>query len=467
MNHSRHAITATLAALLLTSSTTLAATDSSAPITVVRPVVATVSTETAKDSASIPAPIRVVRPSEASNAIPFNGMVTSKAAAIAATQNDTATTIPSTDKKVATHAVHAADTVTPDKSMGSIGLDTLREAKKYIFRDVPSTYWAAQSIATMTQQNLISGYSDGTFRPDKPLTREEAASLFSKLINEPSTVMISSTFSDITSDRWSALAIEAVARKNIISGYGDNTYRPEQFMSRQEFAVVADNYLHYLGYETQDPTILDNIAYSDQKFVASWAQDAVRELASLHFLHYNPRNLFNPEKYITRAEATEITYRMTQGDTGKAFKDTLMKQKTEAAADALIVRTFGKNYDFRQHGVKYWKGDTLWVAFANADDAKEYGAAIAFATDKSDLRHLRLTTGPLTQAAIDDMQTDAAYAYHQALADGTILDVYPNTSVKQLVIVVNHLPDAVKKDLAKRFPDVQFISEATRDSLSK
>lgn len=442
MNHSRHAITATLAALLLTSSTTLAATDSSAPI-------------------------RVVRPSEASNAIPFNGMVTSKVAAIAATQNDTATTIPSGDKKVATHAVHAADTVAPDKSMGSIGLDTLREAKKYIFRDVPSTYWAAQSIATMTQQNLISGYSDGTFRPDKPLTREEAASLFSKLINEPSTVMISSTFSDITSDRWSALAIEAVARKNIISGYGDNTYRPEQFMSRQEFAVVADNYLHYLGYETQDPTILDNIAYSDQKFVASWAQDAVRELASLHFLHYNPRNLFNPEKYITRAEATEITYRMTQGDTGKAFKDTLMKQKTEAAADALIVRTFGKNYDFRQHGVKYWKGDTLWVAFANADDAKEYGAAIAFATDKSDLRHLRLTTGPLTQAAIDDMQTDAAYAYHQALADGTILDVYPNTAVKQLVIVVNHLPEAVKKDLAKRFPDVQFISEATRDSLSK
>lgn len=467
MNHSRHAITATLAALLLTSSTTLAATDSSAPITVVRPVVATISTETAKDSASIPAPIRVVRPSEASNAIPFNGMVTSKAVAAAAIQGNTATTIPSTDKKVATHAIHTTGTEKSDKVMGSIGLDTLREAKKYIFRDVPSTYWAAQSIATMTQQNLISGYSDGTFRPDKPLTREEAASLFSKLINEPSTVMISSTFSDITSDRWSALAIEAVARKNIISGYGDNTYRPEQFMSRQEFAVVADNYLHYLGYETQDPTILDNIAYSDQKFVASWAQDAVRELASLHFLHYNPRNLFNPEKYITRAEATEITYRMTQGDTGKAFKDTLMKQKTEAAADALIVRTFGKNYDFRQHGVKYWKGDTLWVAFANADDAKEYGAAIAFATDKSDLRHLRLTTGPLTQAAIDDMQTDAAYAYHQALADGTILDVYPNTSVKQLVIVVNHLPDAVKKDLSKRFPDVQFISEATRDSLSK
>ena len=43
-------------------------------------------------------------------------------------------------------------------------------------------------------------------------------------------------------------------------------------MSRQEFAVVADNYLHYLGYTTDDPTVLDQVAYGDQKFVAPWAQ---------------------------------------------------------------------------------------------------------------------------------------------------------------------------------------------------
>ncbi|MDU7842712.1 MAG: S-layer homology domain-containing protein, partial [Veillonella sp.] len=106
--------------------------------------------------------------------------------------------------------------------------------------------------------------------------------------------------------------IESVARKNIISGYGDDTYKPEKYMSRQEFAVVADNYIHYLGYTTEDPTVLDNIAYGDQKFVAPWAQDAVRELAYLGFTNYAPGTLFNPEKYVTRAEAAEIAYRMTQ-----------------------------------------------------------------------------------------------------------------------------------------------------------
>lgn len=107
--------------------------------------------------------------------------------------------------------------------------------------------------------------------------------------------MLSSSFKDITSDRWSANAIERVAQLNIISGYGDNTYRPEQFMSRQEFAVVADNYIHYLGYNTDDQAAMEAVHYTDQKFIAPWAQSAVRELAALGFLHYQPRLLFSPE----------------------------------------------------------------------------------------------------------------------------------------------------------------------------
>ena len=99
----------------------------------------------------------------------------------------------------------------------------------------------------MTQEKIINGYANNTFKPESPLTREEAAALFNNLLGETPTVMLSSTFSDITSDRWSALAIESVAKKNIISGYGDTTYRPEKYMSRQEFAVVADNYIHYIG----------------------------------------------------------------------------------------------------------------------------------------------------------------------------------------------------------------------------
>ena len=174
-----------------------------------------------------------------------------------------------------------ATPVVVNKSIGTP--QDIQKIRAHIFTDVPSDFWAANSISTVTKANLMKGYSDGTFRPNQPMTREEVAALFNNITDDGTAAFLSSKFKDITSDRWSALAIESVARKNIISGYGDETYKPEKYMSRQEFAVVADNYLHYLGYTTEDPTALDNIAYADQKFVAPWAQDAVRELASCGF----------------------------------------------------------------------------------------------------------------------------------------------------------------------------------------
>ena len=178
--------------------------------------------------------------------------------------------------------VKSTNTASPAIVNTSIGTpQDIQKIRAHIFTDVPSDFWAANSISTVTKANLMKGYSDGTFRPNQPMTREEVAALFNNITDDGTAAFLSSKFKDITSDRWSALAIESVARKNIISGYGDDTYKPEKYMSRQEFAVVADNYIHYLGYTTEDPTVLDNIAYGDQKFVAPWAQDAVRELAYL------------------------------------------------------------------------------------------------------------------------------------------------------------------------------------------
>ena len=215
--------------------------------------------------------------------------------------------------KIETAKIKSTNTVSPAIINTSIGTpQDIQKIRAHIFTDVPSDFWAANSISTVTKANLMKGYSDGTFRPNQPMTREEVAALFNSITDDGTAAFLSSKFKDITSDRWSALAIESVARKNIISGYGDDTYKPEKYMSRQEFAVVADNYIHYLGYTTEDPTVLDNIAYGDQKFVAPWAQDAVRELAYLGFTNYAPGTLFNPEKYVTRAEAAEIAYRMTQ-----------------------------------------------------------------------------------------------------------------------------------------------------------
>lgn len=330
-------------------------------------------------------------------------------------------------------------------------ISTFDRVQKYRFTDVPSNFWAYESITKMTKEGLMSGYRNGTFKPNDPLSREEAASLFSNMIGDTPSIMLASSFSDITSDRWSSLAIESVARANIISGYGDNTYRPEQYMSRQEFAVVADKFLHYQEYRTEDPTALDTIHFSDQKFIAPWAQSSVRELALWGFINYSTKGLFNPEKYITRGEAAEITYRLLFSKEATAIQRTIQQQQMEETARALIKKTFGENYDFHHRGAMFWRDGKLVISFTSSSDVKAITAETAYIKDKHFLDNHIITTGTYNLGDFDNLQTDAAYLYRQLEPHGTILAVTPTPNVDGLILTVDKLDATTQTAFMKKF----------------
>ena len=330
-------------------------------------------------------------------------------------------------------------------------ISTFDRVQKYRFTDVPSNFWAYESITKMTKEGLMSGYRNGTFKPNDPLSREEAASLFSNMIGDTPSIMLASSFSDITSDRWSSLAIESVARANIISGYGDNTYRPEQYMSRQEFAVVADKFLHYQGYRTEDPTALDTIHFSDQKFIAPWAQSSVRELALWGFINYSTKGLFNPEKYITRGEAAEITYRLLFSKEATAIQHTIQQQQMEETARALIKKTFGENYDFHHRGAMFWRDGKLVISFTSSSDVKAITAETAYIKDKHFLDNHIITTGTYSLGDFDNLKTDAAYLYRQLEPHGTILAVTPTPNVDGLILTVDKLDATTQTAFMKKF----------------
>ena len=330
-------------------------------------------------------------------------------------------------------------------------IPTFDRVQKYRFTDVPANFWAYESITKMTKEGFMSGYRNGTFKPNDPLSREEAAALFSNMLGAPPSIMLASSFSDITSDRWSSLAIESVARANIISGYGDATYRPEQYMSRQEFAVVADKFLHYQGYRTEDPTALDAIHFSDQKFIAPWAQSSVRELATFGFINYSTTGLFNPEKYITRAEAAEITYRLLFSKEATAIQHTIQQQQMEETARGLIKKTFGENYDFHNRGAMFWRDGKLVISFTSSNDVKAITAETAYIKDKYFLSNHIITTGAYSLGDFDTLQTDAAYLYRQLEPNGSILAVTPTPNVDGLIITVDKLTATTLTAFAKKF----------------
>ena len=75
-----------------------------------------------------------------------------------------------------------ATPVVVNKSIGTP--QDIQKIRAHIFTDVPSDFWAANSISTVTKANLMKGYSDGTFRPNQPMTREEVAALFNNITDD-------------------------------------------------------------------------------------------------------------------------------------------------------------------------------------------------------------------------------------------------------------------------------------------
>ncbi|MFB2019872.1 S-layer homology domain-containing protein [Pseudoflavonifractor sp. P01025] len=104
------------------------------------------------------------------------------------------------------------------------------------FSDVPKGYWAANYIGYMQQFGIITGYSDGNFRPDAPVTRAEFAAIasrFEKLTEG------SKSFADVPDTYWAARYINFAATRGWVTGYSDGTFKPENPITRAEVAAIT------------------------------------------------------------------------------------------------------------------------------------------------------------------------------------------------------------------------------------
>ena len=104
------------------------------------------------------------------------------------------------------------------------------------FNDVPSSYWAANYIGYMQQFGIVTGFSDGSFRPNAPVTRAQFAAIasrFEKLTEG------TKSFTDVPSTYWAAKYINFAATRGWVTGYADGTFRPANPITRAEVAAVT------------------------------------------------------------------------------------------------------------------------------------------------------------------------------------------------------------------------------------
>ena len=110
------------------------------------------------------------------------------------------------------------------------------------FFDVPADEWYAQSVSYAAKMQIVLGYPDGGFHPEDRITRAEFATIMSRFV--PSGAPSASRFSDVPSDHWASGFIDVCAANGWIMGYPDGTFQPESPISRAEVVTVLNRALN-------------------------------------------------------------------------------------------------------------------------------------------------------------------------------------------------------------------------------
>jgi hypothetical protein len=112
------------------------------------------------------------------------------------------------------------------------------------YPDVPATHWASGYIQIMVDEGIMIGDASGTFRPDAFITRAEAATLLLRMLKvEPFHNLLLSSFRDVPATNWALGYIESMQKYGLITGYPDGTYKPNTHILRSEFTAIADRAL--------------------------------------------------------------------------------------------------------------------------------------------------------------------------------------------------------------------------------
>ena len=147
------------------------------------------------------------------------------------------------------------------------------------YSDIKDGAWCCRAVATLTNAGVINGYTDGTFRPNAPITRAELATIIARFAKLD---VNTKTFSDITG-HWAQKNIELAVGNGWINGYEDGTFRPNNNITRAETFAMINRVLDRQTENVSDllPTSEMNM-WSDNMNENAWYYKDIQEATNYH-----------------------------------------------------------------------------------------------------------------------------------------------------------------------------------------
>jgi hypothetical protein len=164
-------------------------------------------------------------------------------------------------------------------------------------------HWTEPFIRALASLNLTNGFLDGSYQPDKLMTRAQYAAIVAIAFN-PTPKRPAPDFADIPKDFWAYKAIQIAASSGFVGGFNDRTFRPNQDVQRLQVIVSLVNGLGLTGGS------LDTlVCYSDRNSIPDYARAAIATATQQKIvLNYPDIKQLSPTRPATRGEVAAMVY---------------------------------------------------------------------------------------------------------------------------------------------------------------
>lgn len=209
------------------------------------------------------------------------------------------------------------------------------------FSDVASGYWANGYIQELANRNILTGFPDGSFRPDEPVTRAQFAAMLRTAFSR-NPVRNTVNFKDVPSDYWASAAIRDAYSKGFMSGYPENDFRPGEYIPRAQVLVALTSGLGYVPSSAVGTTLQ---SFSDASSIPDWARNSIAAATEKKIVvNYPNAQYLNPTRPATRSEVAAFIYQAmaSAGDVAAVMSPYVVGQ---ASAQIPIGTTIPTRYD--------------------------------------------------------------------------------------------------------------------------
>lgn len=181
-------------------------------------------------------------------------------------------------------------------------------SKPEAFQDIDSVPWAEDSINALRRMGVISGNGDGTFAPDRAVTREEFLKMVLQAAGISSKVASEVSFLDVEADAWYYDYVATAYQTGIITGQSEEYFGIGQKITRADMAVIIKRILDYKGIEIEET--IAPFVFADFNTIPDYARESISILSQAELMNGVGENRFAGDASATRAESAVAIYRI-------------------------------------------------------------------------------------------------------------------------------------------------------------